>query len=225
MKSFLLLFAAVLCCLSPGVPVFAQEDLGQQDIDNFDHNVSRDEDDNLLPWADLDRTSLTVPRVANGSVNLDGSISSSEYGFFSAVEVIPVFNSWVLNFPNDRTWEGVNDSSCKFWLTHDDDYLYIAADVTDDVVNVDDPNANNWKDDSIEVLFDALNTKYDVADGTNDYGYRGHDGIDALGRQRAWDYGAGTPNDYGDREFATGVDWSNGEDGEVHAVGTTTDTG
>ena len=211
------LLAACFIALGVQSPVARAQDLGQEDLEAFDHFE-------LGPWSEIDRTTLTVPQVANGSVTLDGSPSSAEYGSFEAVEVVPILTGWVLNFPPDREWDGPEDSSFRFWLAHDESFLYIAADVTDDVVNADDPNESNWKDDSIELLFDPLNDKYDVTPRDNSP-YGGHDGISWNGAQRAWDPDLGEPSSFGVTDFATEVDWSYGEEGDVFAVGVETETG
>jgi len=193
------------------------QDPGQSDIDAFEFTSEG-------PWSDVERTTLVVPRVADASVALDGTITSGEYGGFAAVDLVPVTNAWPLNFPNPQSWDGPEDSSAQFWLAHDDTYFYIAADVTDNVVNVDDTSENNWKDDSIELFFDAQNTKYDVRSNDNSP-YGGHDGMDADGRQRAWDYDLEAPNAFALSQFATDVDWTNGPEGDVWAVGVETDRG
>ena len=217
-RSSKLFFGLICCCVLSLLPsaTVAQE-LGQDDIDDFDYFEEG-------PWTDLERTTLVVPRVANGTVTLDGSASSGEYGGFQAVDLVPVSNAWVLNFPNPPSWDGPADSSTQFWLAHDDTYFYIGVDVTDDVVNVDDTSEHNWRDDSVEVFFDAQNYKYDVQSNDNSP-YGGHDGIAADGNQRAWDYEFEEPNGFGNSQFATDVDWTNGPDGDVWAVGTETDRG
>ena len=211
-RSLIILFTVAL--ISHGT---LAQDLGQDDIDDFDHSA-------LGPWSDVERTTLTVPQVQNASIVLDGIAWSAEYGNFEAVDVVPVETGWVLNFPAERTWDGPDDSSFSFWLAHDESFLYIGADVTDDVVNADDPNGSNWKDDSIELQFDAQNDKYDIT-ANNNSPYGGHDGISWNGQQRAWDPELGEPTDFGSTHFATDVDWSYGEDGDVFAVGVETATG
>lgn len=193
------------------------QDFGQANIDDFDHSAEG-------PWSDIERTTLVVPKVADASVSLDGTITSGEYGGFTAVDLVPVQNAWVLNFPDPRFWDGPADSNAQFWLAHDDSYFYIAADVTDDVVNVDDTSENNWRDDSIEIFVDAQNSKYDVRSNDNSP-YGGHDGFSADGTQRAWDYDLEEPNGFGNSQFATDVDWTNGPEGDVWAVGVETDRG
>src|SRR4051812_44580709 len=63
------------------------------------------------PWSEPGKTTIVVPKVANGSVILDGAISDSEYGGFSAVSVTPGENAWILDAPDDRMWDGPEDSS------------------------------------------------------------------------------------------------------------------
>ena len=193
------------------------QDLGQHSIDDFDHSA-------LGPWSDIERTTLAVPKVPNNSIVIDGAPSSDEYGGFIAQEVIPTVTGWILSFPADRAYDNVDDSNFRFWLAHDDTYFYIGVDVTDDVVNVDNENARNWLDDSIELRFDALNTRYDLnPSDSSDYG--GHDGIAADGSMRGWDPVAMAKNGFGEGNFAQAVDWTYGEDGDVWAVGNETDTG
>lgn len=205
----------VFVCLP--VAAIAQNIPGQAEIEAFDHTAEG-------PWSDIERTTLVVPKVNDASVALDGTITSSEYGGFPAVDLVPITNAWPLNFPDPRFWDGPEDSSAQFWLAHDDTYFYIAVDVTDDVVNVDDTSENNWRDDSVELFFDAQNTKYDVrSNGNSPYG--GHDGIAADGNQRAWDYDLEQPNGFAMSQFATDVDWTNGPEGDVWAVGVETDRG
>ncbi|MGB1518643.1 MAG: hypothetical protein ACPHDL_00810, partial [Limisphaerales bacterium] len=76
--------------------------LGKAQVLNFDVTAEG-------PWSDIDRTTLTVPMVPDGSVSMDGKASSSEYGGFEGVPVIPGENAWILNFPGDRDWTDAND--------------------------------------------------------------------------------------------------------------------
>ena len=58
----------------------------------------------------------------------------------------------------------------------------MAADVKDDVLNSDDPNPQLWKDDSIEIVIDALNDRYDNnTDNSNDP-YGGHSYLSYEGK-------------------------------------------
>ena len=69
-QRFSVLLLLSICLISLG----QEEELGQVDIDEFDHNTARDEDGELFPWADLERTTLSVPRVTNGAVKVNGEV-------------------------------------------------------------------------------------------------------------------------------------------------------
>ena len=189
--------------------------LGKAQVLNFDVTAEG-------PWSDIDRTTLTVPMVPDGSVSMDGKASSSEYGGFEGVPVIPGENAWILNFPADRDWTDANDSSFTFWLAHDQDHFYVAADVKDDVLNSDDPNPQLWKDDSIEIVIDALNDRYDNnTDNSNDP-YGGHSYLSYEGKFSVWDEAAGAR---GDGRWSTAVDFTYGDGEDVWAVGQQGDGG
>ena len=189
--------------------------LGKAQVLNFDVTAEG-------PWSDIDRTTLTVPMVPDGSVSMDGKASSSEYGGFEGVPVIPGENAWILNFPGDRDWTDANDSSFTFWLAHDQDHFYVAADVKDDVLNSDDPNPQLWKDDSIEIVIDALNDRYDNnTDNSNDP-YGGHSYFSYEGKFSVWDEAAGAR---GDGRWSTAVDFTYGDGEDVWAVGQQGDGG
>jgi hypothetical protein len=180
------------------------------DITSFDPTAAG-------PWSDVAKTTLNVPKVANGFIKLDANPSGTEYGGFSPVTVTPGDNAWILDYPEDRIWNDAADSSFTYWLAHDDDYLYIGVDVKDDTINSDDPNAAFWKDDSIEILVDALNDRLDVnTDASNDP-YGGHCYVNYEGRFSRWDDDTGTING---QTWSSAVEWTYGPAGEVYAVGT-----
>lgn len=196
----------LLACLATGLPVWSQP----FDILSFDPTSPG-------PWSDVVKTTLNVPKVPNGSIQLDANPSSTEYGGFTAITVIPGENAWILDYPEDRVWNGVEDSSFSYWLAHDDNYFYVGVDVKDDVINTDDPNDAFWKDDSIEILVDALNDRFDVnTDSSNDK-YGGHCYVNYEGRFSRWDDATGTING---QTWSSAVDWKYGPEDEVYAVGT-----
>jgi hypothetical protein len=176
------------------------------------------------PWSDIDDTTLEVPRVPDGSVTLDGSLSSAEYGGFTGVEVLPDDNGWLLDFPGDRSWDGAEDSSFTFYLAHDEDFLYIGLEVLDDVVTSDDPNASFWRDDAVEIIVDALNDRYDTNTDSSMDRFGGHCYFNYEGRFSEWDDDAelvlGT-------RWATGVDWfyGDGDADQVYGFGEETGDG
>ena len=168
------------------------------------------------PWSDISKTVTGVAKVPNGSVIIDGQFTPAEYGNIDGVFVNPGENAWSLDFPGDRQWDGPEDSSFTFWLAHDDDNLYVAIKAQDDIVNSDDPNSAFWKDDSIEIIVDAFNDRYDInTDSSNDE-YGGHNYVNYLGRFSRWD---DATDEKIDGAWSTGVDWTYGEDGDIFGIG------
>ena len=215
------LWTACLLCLigMPGSVTHAQV----YDIEDFF-------EDEEGPWSDIDNTTITAPMVADGSIALDGKLSPEEYGNFAGINVSPgspdgtVGNAWILSFAQNKDWQGPEDSSFTYWVAHDKDFLYIGVDVLDDSVNSNDPNAQFWKDDAIEIIVDANNDRANVntdqaGEFFNDYG--GHNYVNYEGRFSRWDE---------DLEesvigWANAVDWTYGPEGEVYGVGGETDNG
>jgi hypothetical protein len=65
------------------------------------------------------------------------------------------------------------DCSGSFRVLHDSDYLYVLIDVNDESLNLDNPIADGWQDDSCEFYFDGDNHKGAQGDvGLVDYQYR-----------------------------------------------------
>jgi len=56
--------------------------------------------------------------------------------------------------PRPRNWNGTGDCSFRFGVTRDDERVYIAVEVVDDVV-IAEPGIRPWKQDSIEIRLDA----------------------------------------------------------------------
>ena len=174
------------------------------------------------PWSDVEATTLVVPKVANGSVELDGKVSTGEYGGFEGITVTPGDNAWILDWPPDRAWDGPEDSSFTFWLAQDQDHFYVGVVVKDDVVNSDDPNAAFWKDDSIEIVVDALNDRYDNNTDNSMDPYGGHCYFNFKGRFSVWD---DDNNAKATDRWSSAVEWTYGEEGDVYGVGSEVEGG
>jgi len=168
------------------------------------------------PWSNLAATTQVVPKVANGSITLDGVPNAAEYGGFTGVTVTPGENAWILDFPADRAWDGPDDSSFTFWLAHDDDNFYVGVQVKDDVVTSDDPNGSFWKDDAIEIVVDALSDRIDNNTDSSKDLVGGHSYVNFEGRFSAWDDATATVTG---TSWATGVDWTYGPTNDVYGVG------
>ncbi|MCZ7635225.1 MAG: hypothetical protein M5U12_03715 [Verrucomicrobia bacterium] len=178
------------------------------------------------PWAYRGKTTLVVPKVAKGSITLDGAASAAEYGGFAGIEVVPGLGdqgagnarpgAWILDFPEDRVWDGPEDSGFTYWLAHDDDYLYVGVHVKDDVVVSDNPNAAFWNDDSIEIVVDALNDRFDNNTDNSKDAFGGHCYVNYQGRFSAWDDAAGQISG---ESWATGVNWKYGPNEDIFGFG------
>jgi len=167
-------------------------------------------------WSDVAKTTLTVPKVANDSIKLDAAISSTEYGGFSGITVTPGVNAWILNYPDDRTWNNAADSSFTYYLAHDDSFFYVGVEVKDDVVNSDDAPAAFWKDDAIEIVVDALNDRVDNnTDSANDQ-YGGHCYVNYNGKFSRWDEATSTING---QTWSSAVEWTYGEQKDIFGFG------
>ena len=168
------------------------------------------------PWSEVGRTTLMVPKVPNGSIKLDGSVSPTEYGGFKGTTVTPGDNAWILNFPDDRTWDGPEDSSFTYYLAHDDNYFYVGVNAKDDTVNSDDSNGNFWKDDAIEIVVDALADRFDNNTDASKDAIGGHNYVNFQGRFSAWDDVAKAKTG---ETWASGVEWKYGENEDVFGFG------
>lgn len=168
------------------------------------------------PWSRNSRTTLAVPKVANGSIKVDGAVGAQEYGNFSAVNVTPGENAWILDFPDDRAWNSAEDSSFDFWLAHDDDNFYVGVKVKDDVLNSDDTNTAFWKDDAIEIVVDALYDRFDNNTDSSKDPVGGHCYVNYLGKFSSWDDGSGT---IANETWSTAVPWKYGANEDVYGVG------
>lgn len=185
------------------------------DITTFDTSSKGD-------WSNPAKTTLVVPKVPNGTVKLDGTITASEYGGFQKVTVTPGINAWILDFPGDRVWDNAADSSFDFWLAHDDENFYVAVKASDDVVNSDDTNGNFWKDDAIEIVVDALADRLDNNTDSSKDKYGGHSYVNYLGKFSRWD---DSNNVISGDSWSSGVDWKYGPNEDIFGSGKKVDGG
>jgi cellulose/xylan binding protein with CBM9 domain len=176
------------------------------------------------PWSDIEKTTLTIPKVANGSITLDGDVDSGEFGGFEAIDVIPDKSAWILAYAAEKNWESEEDSSFSFHMAYDDDFLYVGVNVKDDVVRSNDPNAAFWKDDAIEIIMDPLNTRFDENTDSSDNFFGGHCYVNYEGRFSAWDDDANMRGEPLTR-WSSLVEWEYGEDKQIYGVGKETETG
>lgn len=102
----------------------------------------------------------SAPKTA--APTLDGVIEPNEYAEAEEIVVNPYTGVYDTYSRNDL-WE-IGDHGFSAWVVHDDEAVYIAVDVTDDLVITDTAEAgsedgNTWQDDSVEVFIDADNSR------------------------------------------------------------------
>jgi hypothetical protein len=93
---------------------------------------------------------LEAPMVTSPPA-IDGTIDESEWKYAVATEVTPKTGSWDF---------GKTEVSYVFYVMYDEDYLYVAARLTDDDIQIDTAaegsiGGNTWQDDSIEIFVDG----------------------------------------------------------------------
>ena len=141
------------------------------DIIGFDVAINDDDDgdtaENQYTWSGethveatygnllLGHRSYTAPKTA--APTIDGVISDGEYG--SAEELVVTNYTGVYDVRSGDDGWGPGDHDYSAWIVHDDDAIYVAVDVTDDVVVNDSAEAGSedgstWEDDSVEIFFD-----------------------------------------------------------------------
>jgi len=93
---------------------------------------------------------LEAPMVTDPPV-IDGTIGASEWKWAVETEVTPQTGVWDF---------GKTEVSYVFYVMYDANYLYVAARLTDDDIQIDSAAAGSiggttWKDDSIEIFVDG----------------------------------------------------------------------
>jgi hypothetical protein len=99
-------------------------------------------------WAE-GKTPLALPRVDRNKITVDGRLD--EWSTVAAKPLTLASRKDVSFGANKRT--GAKDVSATAYVAYDDQYLYVAANVRDDIVYVDD--IAQAAGDSVEVLVDA----------------------------------------------------------------------
>ncbi len=95
---------------------------------------------------------------------IDGEINADEYGDAEEIDM----NAYTgIYSGSNNDWE-LGDHDFSGWVVHDEEAIYVAVDVIDDLIVTDsaDPGSENgstWTDDSAEIFFDADNSDDVVA--------------------------------------------------------------
>jgi len=118
---------------------------------------------------------------------IDGQISPGEYGDATPIEV---------DFLNPRDLPGVmlwsdigpvskEDMSFKVYAVYTSTDLYIAVDVTDDIL-VDDSPGEAWKDDNVEIFIDGDLVSNDLSLGWEHGNNEGSSSVLDIGGEGGW---------------------------------------
>jgi hypothetical protein len=89
--------------------------------------------------------------MVNNPPVIDGTIGENEWRYAVKTEITPKTGSWDF---------GKTEVSYVFYVMYDADYLYVAARLTDDDIQIDSAakgsvGGETWKDDSIEIFVDG----------------------------------------------------------------------
>ena len=145
------------------------------DIIGFTVGVNDDDDgggnDYQVMWCGMPHTEATYGNLVLGPMTyvapktsaptIDGVISAGEYDGAEEIKVNPYSAMYDLR-SGDDTWEP-GDCDYSAWVIHDGEAVYVALDVTDDIIVNDSAepeseDGSTWQDDSVEIFFDADNS-------------------------------------------------------------------
>ncbi|HOL95865.1 MAG TPA: sugar-binding protein [bacterium] len=105
----------------------------------------------------------TAPKTGAAPV-VDGIISAGEYANAPAIAIDRHSGFYEGEVGDDADSWLDGDHRYEAWIVHDDHAIYVAVDVTDDIISTDSAEAGSedgttWEDDSVEIFFDANNDK------------------------------------------------------------------
>ncbi len=102
----------------------------------------------------------TAPKVTTPPT-VDGKINAAEYAGAQKIDQNSFNSTFDINAGDDEFEP--SDLSYSFWVVHDSEAVYVAVDVTDELLVSDSAAAGSedgstWEDDSVEIFFDADNS-------------------------------------------------------------------
>ncbi|RJP25325.1 MAG: hypothetical protein C4527_17395 [Candidatus Omnitrophota bacterium] len=102
---------------------------------------------------------------------IDGVINASEYAGAEEIAMNTYTVLHNIDYGNDEWPLGDHDFSA--WVVHDDEAVYVAVNVIDDILSNDSAapgteDGNTWEDDAVEIFFDADYSK-DRGRGAGEY--------------------------------------------------------
>ena len=155
------------------------------DIIGFSVAVNDDDDggngDRQVIWVGKPHTEASYGNLVIGgktyaapktsAPTIDGVINASEYAGAAEIKVSQFTGVHDLG-SGDDTWE-TTDLGYSAWAVHDAEAVYVAVNVTDDILISDTAAAgtedqSTWEDDSVEIFFDA-DFSHDLGRGTGQF--------------------------------------------------------
>jgi hypothetical protein len=111
---------------------------------------------------DADGRTISVSRYIGGfagapkataKIEIDGKLDDADWSRapVQQINTEPQYNTF--KKPTSK-WKGVDDLSARVRYLWDDQYLYIAAEVTDDIFNNTKSDGGIWEGDSVQLLID-----------------------------------------------------------------------
>lgn len=189
--------------------------------DNIGFNISVNDDDDdgesdsTLIWTGnvhseysygnlvLGGKSYTSPKAATPTI--DGALNADEYP--GAREIVINRHTGIYNIGvGDDKWPP-GDMHASAWVTHDDEAVYVALNITDDIIVTNSAEAGSedgstWTDDSVEIFFDADNSNGPGAGNADGRGDKGFEGQYVLTANGAW-----RDNEANNPTFGENNDW------------------
>ncbi len=146
----------------------------------------------------LGRRSYTAPQLVSAPT-VDGIIHADEYAGAEQIWIDGTRGNYELNGLTDGFSK--SDHSYRAWVVHTADSIYVAVNVTDDIIATDSAEAGSedkttWEDDSIEIFFDP-DLSRDQGRGTQNF-----EGQFVLTANGAW-----RDNEANNPTFGESSDW------------------
>ena len=94
---------------------------------------------------------------------IDGDLSDWKLGGMTPA-ILDTEEQLSSDSANMAAWAGPEDSSGKFYLLWDDENIYIAVVMKDDVLSQNKTDGSIWNADAVEVFFSTLNAVSDCSE-------------------------------------------------------------
>ncbi len=135
---------------------------------NYDFTFKLITDNELSSYLDNSNKYTYVP-IIKKTMTIDGVIDDDLEG----IEKVNLAASYNLLDAGTNPWEGNKDLDGNIWVSYDDDNLYIAVEVTDDVHVAQKFDGDSWQSDGLQIAM--FHEDYEKSDLSYDYVVSGTD--------------------------------------------------